>query len=124
MKKYLMLFIFCIICVVTLFSTNFMAFLPMEFSDFIQLFRTSEKNRGMIIWEKMDVRVRAVLHEFPKRIDNSDINNIRSTLSIMGFNPNMASLFAYKVEYIFPSNVSWEEETKLIFYIQEVQRKY
>ena len=123
MKKiFLILLLF--ICVVTVFSTNFSAFLPMDFSDFIKLFRTSEENRGMTIWEKKDIRVRAVLHEFPRRIDTTDINNIRDTLSSMGLNPNMASLFSYKVEYKFPSNVSWEKETKLIFYIQEVHRKY
>ena len=124
MKKTITFFVLFTIIAVTIFSTNFSAFLPMEFSDFIQLFKTSEENKGLRIWEKRDIRVRAILHEFPKKIDNSDINNIRDTLRSMGFNPKMASLFAYKVEYVFPSNVSWEKETKLIFYIQEVQRKY
>ena len=119
-----MIIVLCIICVATIFSINYTAFFPMEFSDFIQLFITSEENRGMIIWDKKDIRVRAVLNEFPSEIDNSDINNIRNTLSSMGFNPDMASLFAYKIEYKFPSNVSWEKETRLIFYIQEVQGKY
>ena len=119
-----MTFILCIVFVTTIFSTNFSAFLPMEYFDFIKLFRTSEDNRGMIIWGKRDIRVRAILHEFPREIDTSDIENIKFTLKSLGFNQDLASLFSYKVEYVFPSNVSWKKETKLIFYIQEVQRKY
>jgi hypothetical protein len=78
----------------------------------------------MSFFGSTSLRVHAILHEFPRELDDADINNIQNTLRSLGFNPNMSSQFGYKVEYVFASNVEWQEETRLVFYIQRVQRRF
>ena len=118
--------IFFLYCAINIFSFDYPAYYPMEFDEFVELFETISKNNhpGLSIFGNTAVRIRAILHEFPKELDDNDILNIRYTLQSLGFNPNMVSEFGYKVEYVYPSNVEWQEETRLIFFIQNVQRQY
>jgi signal recognition particle subunit SEC65 len=109
----------------TLSPIDFSAYSPVEYSDFVKIFESTGNNSpGMSLFGKRSLRVHAILHEFPKDVNNTDINNIKNTLRSLGFNPDMSSQFGYKVEYVFPSRVEWEKETRLIFYIQKVQRQH
>lgn len=116
--------VFFVICIKA-YSLDVGAYSPVEYADFIKFFKsTKEEAPGMKIYGNTNLRVRAILHEFPKEIDETDINNIRSTLRSLGFPPDRASEFGYKVEFVYPSDVEWQKETRLVFYIQKVQRVY
>ena len=124
-RKIFILVLFSIVVTMNVFSVDFSAYSPIEFEDFIGIFKsTGNDSPGMSFFGSRSFRVHAILNEFPREIDDNDLNNIRSTLRSLGFNPDMASEFGYKIEYIFPSNVYWKEETRLIFFIQKVQRQY
>jgi hypothetical protein len=104
---------------------DFSAYSPIEYEDFIKLFESTGNNSpGMSFFGSRSLRVHAILHEFPRELDDADINNIRNTLRSLGFNPNMSSQFGYKIEYVFASNVEWQKETRLVFYIQRIQRRF
>jgi len=126
MKRKIFIFIiFSVILTANASSIDFSAYFPIEYDDFINFFKSTENDSpGMRLFGNSSFRVRAVLHDFPRELDNADIDNIRYTLRSLGFNPNMASQFGYKIEYVFASNVDWQEETRLVFYIQKVQRQY
>ena len=124
-KKVSILLIFSLILIPNVFPINFSTYSPIEYEDFIGIIKATDNNTpGMSFFGKKTLRVHAILHEFPKEIDNVDTNNIRYTLRSLGLHPDMADEFGYKFEYIIQSNVSWQEETRLVFYIQKVQRQY
>ncbi|MDR1838415.1 MAG: hypothetical protein LBQ93_02355 [Treponema sp.] len=126
MKRKIFIFIiFSVIFTANASSIDFSAYFPIEYDDFINIFKsTGSDSPGMSYFGNKSFRVRAILRDFPRELDNADIDNIRSTLRSLGFNPNMASQFGYKIEYVFASNVDWQEETRLVFYIQKIQRQY
>ncbi|MDR0321970.1 MAG: hypothetical protein LBI28_10735 [Treponema sp.] len=126
MKKTIFLVsIFCTICAIAQSQVNFSAYSPIEYADFIKIFESTGNNDpGMSFFGRTFLRVHAILHEFPRELDDTDIDNIKDTLRSLGFNPNISSQFGYKVEYVFVSNVDWQRETRLVFYIQRIQRQY
>jgi hypothetical protein len=125
MKKTVFFVILLVICTISVFSTDFSAYTPMEYADFINIFKaTGDNPPGMSIFGNRALRVHAVLHEFPVELDSDDVDNIKAALTSLGFNPAQASQFGYKVEYVYASNVDWQKETRLVFYIQKIQRQY
>ena len=128
MKKpiILLLLIIFFICTMTLFSFDFPAFSRIKMEELVEHFNIISSNNppGLSIFNKIDVRIQTILNEFPIELDDNDINNLRSTLQSMGFNPNNVSQFGYKIEYKFPSVVDWQDELRLVFFIQNVQRPY
>jgi hypothetical protein len=126
MKKMIFfVLMFSIICTITLFPVDISAYYPIEYTDFVKIFESTDKESpGISLFGNRSFRVHAILHEFPREIDDADIINIKSTLRSLGFHPDMSSQFGYKVEYVFSSKVDWEKETRLVFYIQKVQRQY
>jgi hypothetical protein len=124
-RKIFILIIFSVLFTVNVSSIDFSAYSPVEYKDFINILKSTDKNPpGISIFGNKSFRVRAILHEFPRELDNADIDNIRSTLKSLGFNPDMASQFGYKIEYVYASNVDWQKEARLVFYIQTVQKQY
>ena len=124
-KRLIISLLFMIFLTVPIFSLDFDAYRPIDYPEFIQIFKaTDSQTPGISIFRRNILRVHAILHEYPKIVDDSDINNLRFAFMNLGIHPDDVSYFGYKVEYTFPSNVEWQEETKLIFYIQNVQREH
>jgi hypothetical protein len=104
---------------------NYSAYSPIEYADFVKIFEATGNNSpGLSLFGTRSLRVHAILHEFPRELDDADIDNVKNTLRSLGFHPDMSSQFGYKVEYVFASNVEWENETRLVFFIQKIQRQY
>ena len=125
MKKKIFVILFFMIIVMAASSLDIPAYIPIEFADFVKIFKTTRgEGPGIKIYRNNSFRVHANLPEYPREIDASDIENIKATLLSLGIHPSRASEFGYKVEYIYPSDVEWQKETRLVLYIQKVQREY
>ena len=124
-RRIFILTIFSVIFTMNVTSLDFSAYPPIEYDDFLEIFKYTDKYPpGVTHFRSRAYRVHAILHEFPVELDNNDIENIRSTLSSLGFNPDRVFEFGYKIEYVYSAGVDWQEEAKLILYIQKVQRQY
>jgi hypothetical protein len=127
MKKIIPLFLLIFfVSIITLFSFDYAAYSPIEIEELIEYFKSISSNNppGMSVFNNRAVRIQATLLEPPIELNDNDIVNLKSTLQSLGFHPDNSSQFGYKVEYIFPSIVDWQEEIRLVFFIQNVQRPY
>ncbi|MCL2722263.1 MAG: hypothetical protein FWD47_13120 [Treponema sp.] len=113
-------------CATNLFSFDFPAYSPIDIEELVEYFETISNNNppGVSFFDNRAVRIRANYLNPPAELNENDIANLRSTLRSLGIHPDNASQFGYKVEYTFPSAVDWQKETKLVFFIQNVQRPY